>query len=69
VGILRRYFDSPLGYLEDPQWEPIGEQTARKDLAIFVDVERALQDIGAGCVITTDAAEYKRSRGMGQEEP
>lgn len=69
MGILRRYFDDPLGRLVDPQWEPIDEQTARKDLAIFVDVERALQDIGAGCVITTDTAEYKRSRGVGQEEP
>jgi len=53
--ILRRYFD-------EPQWEPIDEQTARKVLArFFLDVEVALVDIAAGLVLCTNAAEYKRS--------
>ena len=52
--ILRRYFD-------ESEWESIDEETARKVLArFFLDVELALVDIAAGCVICTNAAEYKR---------
>ena len=51
--ILRRYFD-------ESQWEPIGEQTARKVLArFFLDAEVALKDIAAGLILHTNAAEYK----------
>ncbi len=52
--ILRRYFD-------EPQWEQVDEETARKILERnFVDVELAMTDIAAGCVLTTVGAEYKQ---------
>ncbi len=58
MGIVRRYFD-------ETEWEPVDDKTARKVLARnFVDVELALVDIAAGCVLCTTGAEYKRS-----EEP
>ena len=69
MGILRRCFDNPDLYLEDPEWEPIDEQIARKAFTgFFVDVERALMDIAAGCVVSTDTAEYKRSPAGEQKE-
>jgi len=55
MDILRRYFD-------EPEWELVDEQTARKVLERnFVDVALALEDIAAGCVLTTGTAEYKRA--------
>jgi len=54
--IVRRYFD-------EAEWEMVDEETARKVLAGYVlDVDLALVDIAAGCVLTTIGAEYKRSR-------
>ena len=63
MDIVRRYFD-------EPEWEPVDDETARKVLARnFVDVELALVDIAAGRVLRTPGAEYKRSREVVEAPP
>lgn len=62
MGIVRRYFESELGTLENPQWEPVDDETVRRVFAgNFTDVERAMTDVRAGCVLSTGNAEYRRA--------
>ena len=57
MAIIRRYFD-------ESEWEAVDEQSARQILGRnFVDVDLALEDIAAGRVLRTVAAEYKHGPG------